>query len=160
VNLYQLTGAVKLLHEMVDEDNADELAELEAKLLDELIPEKVDDYRRLLMTLASECRQIDAEVERLRERSSVRSRLADRLKARLKQALELAGLAKIKSSLGEVAIQKSPPTVAVDDLECIPRQFFDDVEPRLAKSRISAALRSGDSVPGARLVYSTHLRIR
>jgi hypothetical protein len=104
MNIYELTGALKELHELIDEDNVEELAELEAKLLDELIPEKVDGYRRLIMTLHGEVHTIDAEIARLKARSDVRSKLIERLKTRLKTALETSGLKSFKTPLGTVSV--------------------------------------------------------
>ena len=160
MNIYELTGAIKELHDMLDEDKVEELAELEAKLLDELIPEKVDGYRRLVMTLHGEVHTIDTEIARLKARSESRSKLIERLKTRLKTALESSGLKSFKTPLGTVSVQASAPAVVIEHEDLVPLQFFDVPSPRVSKSAIGQALRAGQDVPGARLVRGTHLRIK
>lgn len=59
-----------------------------------------------------------------------------------------------------VAIQASPPSVAVTSLDLVPVCYDKPIERQVSLSTIKADLQAGKWIPGVELLHGTHVRIK
>ena len=105
---------------------------------------------------------LKSEEDRLSARKKTVGSNIDSLKAYMKRSMESAGITKVKRPTFEVAIQNSPPSVAMDEgtyAENLPEEFRR-VKIDIDRTAVSEALKSGRELGFAKLVRCTHLRIR
>lgn len=128
------------------------------------LEEKLESVAAVMKTLEHEEAAMKAEEERLAKRRAAIAANRSRLKEYTEAAL--AGLKdkKLKGKLFSLALQKSGPSVQVEDEKLIPRDWFitpAPPEPRLNKSGILEAFKGGQPIPpGVKIVQSESLRIR
>lgn len=147
----------------------DELAEL-----DDLPPEAIADtleglagewsdkalnVARYVRTLEGEAAAIDEATKRMSARAKALGSTAARLKCYLKTEMERTGL-KPKGADLALRLQANPPSVVLDDETQIPPAYRrTETVTTILKAEISAALKAGDAVPGARLEQTKRLVI-
>lgn len=113
---------------------------------------------RNLEAVADACH--DESLRLARKSKSAHSRI-DSLKDFIKFNLEAIGEKKLVcDELFTVAIQQSPPSTVIENLDLVPHIFDKPQERQVSLSAIRDSLKAGHEVPGAKLVASTHLRIR
>ncbi len=176
MKLFDLTSAYQNLLDLAADGEDFEAA------LDELrgsIEEKAEGYAFVIKTLEAEAEAIGEEAKKLLAKAQHRTNAAKRLKDHLQAALVAAGIDKVKGKLYTVALQNSPPSVEVEDMELVPVRHLvyalaglkhDQVPPELMeasvvsvnKKAIMDAYRSDGVAPGPGLTIkqSKHLRIR
>lgn len=165
LTLYEMTGALADLRDLLDagdltDDEQAQAEEMAARLLDELIPAKVENYCRFMRSLDLEAAAFKDEERRLTERRQVRERLAERLKRRLFAQLQAAELRKLKAGTFAVSIQASPPSAYIVDEAALPATYLVPQPAQVNKRAVLDALKAGEAVPGALLMQNEHLRIR
>lgn len=104
----------------------------------------------------------DAEKAMSDRRKAIENRAA-RVKEYIKENMIRAGILKIESPYFKLAIQNNPPSVKIENAEEIPQHFFKIPEPPPPvpdKTAIGAALKAGESVPGAWLEQGQRLVIK
>jgi hypothetical protein len=101
-----------------------------------------------------------AEVEMAKRRKSLETRV-QWLEDYLKSSMEATGITKIECPYFKLSIAKNPPSVELVNEALIP-EVFKRVETvvHIDKTAIKAALSSGQTVDGARLVNGTRLAIK
>lgn len=113
---------------------------------------------RNLESLSDACVQ---EAQRLKKKSDAAERRIAGLKDFIKWNLDAIGEKKLVcDELFTVAIQQSPPSTVIENLELVPHEFDKVLERQVSISAIRDALKAGQDVPGAKLVQSSHVRIR
>jgi len=166
LSLYDITESILTLNEIVDsppgEGEADEVAI--TALLDEfigkLLPEKVDNYCRMIASLKGAAEIKRAEAKRLTERARIHESTVARMVDRLKEAMIAVDRRKVDTDLFRVMVQASPPSVVITDEAAIP-DTFQVATVKVDKAKLKQALKRGDDVAGAELAEgNTHLRIK
>ena len=165
LTLYQMTGALTQVQDMLDheeltDEQHQEMEEMVARLLNELVPQKVEGYCKFLRSLKLEAGAYKEEEKRLSERRQIREHLAEHLTHRLHEAMKGMELKKLQAGTFAVSIQANPPCVDVLDERAIPAQYKIPQPPKLDKLTLLACLKAGDHVPGVRIAHGEHLRIR
>ena len=144
--------------EIPPEQIADTLAALEG------------DIESKAIAVAQFARNLEASGAAIREAAKAMLTRADRIEKRaesLRQYLlfqmQAAGITRVECPWFTLAIRRNPPSVVVDDEAAVPQEFRVQPEPpppRLDRTAIARALKSGADVPGARLVQSERLEVR
>jgi len=129
------------------------------RLLDRLLPEKVEAYCKIIRTIESEAAAHAAEAKRITDRKRTLDNKTQALKSRLESALVFTGQRKVKAGTFTVAMQANPPSVVVDDIEALPADL-KVVTVEANKGAIKERIRAGEEIPGARLEQREGLRIR
>jgi hypothetical protein len=73
------------------------------------------------------------------------------------------GISKIESPYFKIALRNNPPSVVVDDPDAIPWEYQRQKPappPEVDKVAVKEALKSGITVPGARLVVGQSVTIK
>lgn len=125
---------------------------------------KAQNYAFVIRNLEATAAAIkDAEAAMKKRRESYEKRIAY-LTERLKTGMEIAGINKLDCPHFAITIRKNPPSVDIWDERQIPAKFMRLPEPKPPvavpdKAAISAAIKAGDDVPGAKQVQGTRLVI-
>lgn len=113
---------------------------------------------RNLEAISDACFQ---ESQRLKKKSQAAENRIASLKEFVKFNLEAIGEKKLVcDELFTVAIQQSPPSTVIENLDLVPHVFDKPQERQVSLIEIREFLKAGGEVPGVKLVTSTHLRIR
>lgn len=116
-------------------------------------------YARNLQATAAAIK--DAEEQMAKRRKAIESR-AKHLLEYVQGCMETAEVQRIECPHFQLAIQAKPPSVDVYEPGLIPAQYMTQPEPPAPtpdKRAIAEAIKSGEEVPGARLVRGTRLAI-
>ena len=103
----------------------------------------------------------DAEEQMAKRRKAIENR-ARHLLEYVHGCMETAGVQKIECPLFRIAVQRKAPSVDVFEPGLVPAEYMHQPEtpPAMAdKKAIADALKAGQDVPGARLLYGTRLAI-
>jgi len=135
---------------------ADTLEALEGELQDKAV--NVAKYMKNMEAMIKAIKE--AEQNMARRRQTLENR-AQWLKDYLKGNMEACGFQKIESPWFRLAIQKNPASVNVFDENAVPTQFKKEVVTiKIDKTAIKNAIKSGEDVPGAKLMNGSRLAIK
>lgn len=164
LSLYQLAdefqvAAQKLSDLDLDEQTiADTLEGLQGGL-----EVKATNVAMFAKNLESAAEQIKiAESQMSARRKAIENR-AQKVRDYLKMNMERTGILKIESPYFKIAIRENPPTVVIDAISQIPDAFMRTPEPPPDvpdKKFILAAIKAGETVPGAHLEHGTRIEIK
>lgn len=116
---------------------------------------------RIVRNLESLSDACFSEAQRLKKKAEAAERRISGLKEFIKFNLESISEKKLVcDELFTVAIQQSPPSTVIENLELVPHEFDKVLERQVSITMVRDALKAGIDVPGAKLVQNTHLRIR
>lgn len=128
---------------------------------DELIVDAIEGETNLLEVIDNALLQIasdEAGIEALAEvekkiaaRKERFKRRVDLSKAALLVALQVIEKRKIERPLATISVRAVAPNAIITDETLIPREFWKIPDPKLDKKALLAAMKDGDSVPGAQL---------
>ena len=112
-----------------------------------------------MRNLEAEAAAINEAKQRMEARAKAATRQATWLKGYLQGELERTGLQPKAPDLA-MRLQSNPPAVVLEDESQIPADYWEThTVTTLLKAEISAALKGGLAVPGARLVQTRRLVI-
>jgi hypothetical protein len=152
--LYELTGQFKELAaigEGADEDLAiavrDTMAGIEAEFNDKALA-----VSRIILNMDADTAGLDREIERLQERKRLIINRQKGIKDYLRENMDAAGITKISCPLFTITLALGRESVVVDDQKALPDDLVTvKTEILPDKKAITAALKAGTEVPGARL---------
>lgn len=167
LKLYQLAGEYRLLAEKLaglDLDAQTVADTIEASGLTDALQDKAQGVELVARAAELHVPAIDAEIARLQALKAHRQKVAQGLRDYLKREMEFAGIERIECPLFRLTIKKNPPAVEVLDERQVPAGFWVTPPPkppeaRIDKKAISASLKAGIEVPGARLTQATRLEV-
>lgn len=108
-SLYELTGQMEYLKELLEDPEVEEQVVLETmESIEYEIEEKADGYAKIIRMLSSEVDTIDGEIEILSARKKALSNNVNRLKSSLTETMILLDKRKFKTPLFSFNIQKNP----------------------------------------------------
>lgn len=159
MNLYELSSDLVALRDMHEVEEVEQIkaiveAEIEAKSAG-----IVTVVRNLETTVDA----IDSEIKRLQDLKKVKKNNIDRLKEYTKECMELRGVKKVETALGNLSLRKLPGSVEVIDESKLmnePIYVVEKVTKTLDKKAILADLKEGLVVDGAILKTGTSLTIK
>lgn len=111
----------------------------------------------------SHCDAIDAEINRLKALKTKRQNTADKLREYLLNNMMAAQIESIEHPLRSIKIRNNPESVEVFDEKQIPSEFMTwpaMPEPKPNKTLIKTTLKSGQDVPGCKIVRTHSLTIK
>ncbi len=157
MNLYQLGREEMRLCELLEIE--DMTPEQDAELCDlfaahaDRESRKVDGYIKVLRSYELQAAAIAMEVGRLNARARKAVEAQERLKARLQWYMETTQKNSIDGALGGFELRKKPDHVEIDDIDLLPPQMLRVIPEKCEadKVAIKAALKSGVTIPGARM---------
>lgn len=160
MKLYELAQNYLNLQELLE--NPEVPKELILESLGEVdgeIEEKAENIAKLIKTVDLEIKAIKEEETRLSNNRKAMENKSKALKDYLEGAMISTGKTKFKGNLFSFNIQKNAPSVDVIDENLIPKEFIE-LEPKVKKKEILAALKNGEVIEGVKLKQTESLRIR
>lgn len=158
-SLYELTGQMEYLKELLEDSEVEDQVVLETmESIEYEIEEKADGYAKIIRMLSAEVDVIDGEIERLTARKKSLSNNVNRLKSSLTESMVLLDKKKFKTPLFSFNIQKNPATV--DIVGKVPKKFLIPQESKVDKKAIIAFVKEHGDTKYAKLTQSESLRIR
>lgn len=163
MKLYELTGEYIQLMQMLEdasvEDEAEIAAAMEAVAGD--IEDKADAYARMMKNLLGDIDALEQEEKRLYDRRTALKNRVDRLKTAIQNAMELTGVKKLKTSIGNWSIQKNPPSVFAVDVEKVPARFLIEQPPKVDRRAILEEFKqTGELLDGVTITQGESVRFR
>ena len=164
INLHELTGDALTLRAQLDECETQEeydavWAQIEANNND--IAMKAEIFARIMRNLEAEAEAQAAEAERLSKRSRARSNAAKRIKERLLNTMQLLGIKKINTTIGDWRVQPNPARVEITDIAAIPDEYIKPQPREADKTKIKQWFeQTGEILPGCDIVKSEGVRFR
>lgn len=162
-NLYELTNEYKAISDKLHEADLDETTI--ADTLESIggdLQEKAVNVAKFFRNMESMADQIKQAESQMAERRKAIEKRAASLKAYLKDNMERAGITKIESPWFCVSIAQNPASVQIDDESLIPDDYMREIPATFApdKKLMKSAMDEGYTIPGARLVRGTSIRIK
>lgn len=160
MTLYELTGEMLQLQQMIDEGYDPQVIADTMESIDYEIERKADGYAKLMRNIQTEADGLAKEIERLAGRKSYLDNQVKRLRENLQESMEKIGKTKFKTELFSFGIQNNPPKVVIDKPESVPRKFLIKQDPKLDNKAIKEYLAEGKKCVWGHLEQGQSLRIR
>lgn len=165
MTLYEINDQIMaVLGRMAEE--TDENGEFEDFLVDELEAlqmardEKLEAIGCYIKNLDAECEALKAEIKNLKDRLDKKIAKSERLEEYVKHDLLFHGDTKKEFTRVVFSFRKST-LVSITSLDDVPEEYGTvKSEFVVDKKKISAAIKSGETVPGAELVEKQNLQIK
>lgn len=167
MKLYEITEAYEEFIAAVESGEIPEEAigdTLES--INSMLEEKADNIACLIKNITAEAEAIKAEEANLAERRKRKERQIDRLKAYLSEALIRSGNKKIETSRNKISFRTSE-SVRIDDEDAFiiwAEENNDNLltypMPKVNRTAIKTALKSGERVVGAMLENKQNIQIK
>lgn len=163
-NLYELTNDYLQILSMLEDPELD--PQTLADTMEGIEGEfeiKAENYAKVMKNLEGDILAIKTEIDRLTAKKKALEHNIKSMKATLQTAMETTGKVKFKTELFSFNIQKTTPSVIIDEqyIENIPEEFLRYKDPEIDKIAIKEALQKGKNLDGiAHLEQGTSLRIK
>ncbi|HBG8547967.1 TPA: siphovirus Gp157 family protein [Clostridioides difficile] len=158
--LYELTTDLLEIEEGLTEITGNEVEKLEE--IKEIIKQEIQNKNTrivsVIIDIDSDINSLDLEIKRMQELKKIKKNSLDRLKNNIKECMELLGIKKVETFLGNISIRKSAGSLVIEDEEKIPA-IYKTVEQvvKVDKNTIKDFIKKGHEVEGCRIEYSTTL---
>lgn len=158
-NIYEITGGLLQLQEMLENDPENEYVQDTLEALEGELELKCGAYCRVIRNMEANLEAYKNEIDRLSKRKKVLENSIDRLKKALFEAMKATGKDKIKDDIFTVAIRNNAPRLPRDlDINQVPIDFIIERQYDVDKRRLLQAIKNGE-VEGIELEQSQSLRI-
>ena len=117
---------------------------------------KIENIALWIKNLLSDAEELDREKKKLAERQRTSENKARSLKEYLSRFVDGE---KFKTPRVSISWRKSE-SVSVDDISSVPDKFLNYSDPAPDKTAIKKAIKSGEDVPGARLIEGKNIQIK
>ncbi|PSJ81528.1 siphovirus Gp157 family protein, partial [Clostridioides difficile] len=120
--LYELTTDLLEIEEGLTEITGNEAEKLEE--IKEIIKQEIQNKNTrivsVIIDIDSDINSLDLEIKRMQELKKIKKNSLDRLKSNIKECMELLGIKKVETFLGNISIRKSAGSLVIEDEEKIP----------------------------------------
>ena len=157
MNLYELSVAFQEVQNM---DLDPEVMKDTLDSIEDAFENKAENIAKLIRNHESDVSAYKEEEDRLKTKRQATENKVKWLKTYLEDNMKLTGKTKFKSGMFNFSIQKNPASVNITDERIIPEDFLIPQPPKVDKTSLKEALKSGIEVPGAELKQTEGLRIR
>ena len=153
MNLYEINERIL---DCVDPETGEVV---DIRMLEELQMErdsKIENIALWIKNLLSDAEELDREKKKLADRQRISENKAKSLKEYLSRFVNGE---KFKTPRVSISWRKSE-SVSVDDISSVPDRFLKYSDPAPDKTAIKKAIKSGEDVPGARLIEGKNIQIK
>lgn len=158
-NLYDITGDVLQLQEMLENDPENAYVQDTLESLHGELEIKAEAYCRVIRNMEAHAEAYKNEIDRLTKRKRTVENSIQRLKQALHESMKVTGTDKIKGDLFTIALRKNAPQLPKDlDINQVPIDYLIEREYEIDRRKLLAAVKNGE-VDGIELEVSQSLRI-
>lgn len=158
-SLIQIAQDSAALEELLQETGG-ELTETLDTFLAEIetgIATKADGYYSMMDHLGATAERFRKRAEAYRGAAKSAENVVENMKIRIHAAMKLMGVQEIEGNSIRFKIQNSPASLLISDAAKLPADL-QIVTVTADTTRIKAALKAGETIPGCELVQGTHVR--
>lgn len=161
LSLYAIMQEHLTLLQLILEADGELTSEMEEALLlnGQEMQKKTISVAYMLKTLEYNSDILDKEIDRLQSLKTKAVNAKEFLKQRLSEAMQLYGIERLDGGNIKLFFRKSEAVVVTDPAQ-IPEQFLEWKDPVVSKTKIKAAIKAGEEVPGAQLTTKQNLQIK
>lgn len=142
--LYEITGDVLQLQEMLENDPENKAIQDTLEALEGELDLKAEAYCRVIRNMEANLEGYKLEIDRLSKRKKTLENSVDRLKKALFEAMQLTGTNKIEGKLFTIAIRNNAPQLPKDlDINKVPVQYLVEATPVINKRELLNDLKNG-----------------
>lgn len=158
-NLYEITGDVLQLQEMLVSDPENEAIQDTLEALEGELSMKAEAYCKVIRNMEGNLESVKSEIDRLSKKKKNLENSISRLKEALFNAMQATGNDRIKGDLFTLRIQNNAPQLPKDlDVNRVPIEYLIEREYDIDKRKLLAAVKNGE-VDGIELEVKRSLRI-
>lgn len=160
VSLFQIEQEYQQIADTLIENGGEASEEIEQQLAitQEQLQHKAVCYAMVVKDIEAENEVLTNEIKRLQSLVKSRTNTVDKLKSNLSRAMQLFGVEEIKTPLVKINFRKSE-SVEVD--EVLDTRFIKTTVTTVPdKVAIKEAIKSGETVTGARIVTNQNIQIK
>lgn len=158
MELYEVTGAVLQLTEMLLDGEIDEQAFSDT--VEGLNGEKVaEDTAKSIKNCEALVKSLKDEIDRLTAKKQRAESAVNRLKKAVLDYLNATNQKKIKTELFSIS-RSSTKSAEITDEKAVPEKYLIPQNPKIDKKLILADLKNGEEIEGARLKVTEYAVIR
>jgi hypothetical protein len=156
--LYKMTDDFNKLMELEDDG---EVVNALIDICSGEIEKKAENICKFVKSLELTAKQFQEEEKRIYARRKSLENLSERTRLYMQQSLLTANIEKLTAGTFKISVGLSPGTTVIDDLSSVPPKFLTVIPEQYVpdKNAIKAAIKAGESVPGARIDCGFTMRI-
>ena len=121
MNLYELSSDLIALYDIESVEDLEVIREI----IKQEIQNKSTGIVAVVRNLESNIAAIDTEIKRLQELKRLKQNNITRLKEYTKECMNIQGIKKLETSLGNISIRKTPASVKILDETKIPLEYLN-----------------------------------
>lgn len=163
-NIYEITGDIRKLWDLMEEGELDDDMIFDAMMnSQEELAIKLEGYCKWIKNMESDIEGLKKEEDRLYARRKSMENTITRAKQAMQMAMNEAGEKKMECGTFKVGLQRTQPSVQVDEqyIENIPSKYLVPQEPKINRKLMLEDLKNGEDLGTvAHLVEGESLRIR
>lgn len=158
INLYEVSGAVKQLAEMLSEGEIDQQTYNDT--ISSLGAENaIEDVIKAIRNYQAEAEALKAEADKLTAKRKAAEATADRLKAMVMDYMKSTEQSSVTAGVFKVS-KGSTKAVSIYDEKALPGIYLVEQPPKPDKAAMLQALKLGEEIPGAELITNEHIKIK
>lgn len=144
MNLYEITGEVLQLQEMLVNDPENEYVQDTLEALEGELNIKSEAYCKVIKNMEGNLESIKSEIDRLSKKKKNLENSVSRLKQALFNAMQVTGTDKIKGDLFTLRIQNNALSLPKDlDINRVPIQYLKEQPPIIDRKELLNDLKNG-----------------
>ena len=160
MNIYEITGDILKLQEMLLEEPENEAIQDTLESLNEDLEIKAENYVKVIKNMQAEVDAYKTEIDRMAERKRSIENSIERLKKALFTAMQVTETDKIKGDLFTISLRNGAPQLPKElDWQTVPVHYLKEQEPKIDRVELLKAVKSGE-VTGIELVKGQSLCIK
>lgn len=160
MNIYEITGDILKLQEMLLEEPENEAIQDTLESLNGELETKAENYVKVIKNMQAEADAYKAEINRMSDRKKSIENGIERMKNALFNAMQVTETEKIKGDLFTISLRNGAPQLPQElDWHTVPVHYLKEQEPKIDRVELLKAVKSGE-VTGIELVKGQSLSIR
>lgn len=168
MKLYEYAEQYETLKQMAEDENIHPEALADTlESIDDEFETKVDSIACIIKDELATADAIKKEIDALTARMKRHESTAEQLKAYTMQQMQAVGKSKIETAHNVISLAKKAPTLEVENADDFiawatleHEEFIRQKAPEINKVAVRDALKSGETLPGAKLVAGYRLAVR
>lgn len=158
MNLYEISGAIQQLTEMLSEGDIGEA--IYNDTLESLgANNAIEDVIKAIRNYQAEAEALKAEADKLTAKRKAAEHTADKLKSMLMDYMSRTEQKSLSAGLFKVS-KGITKAVSIYDEKALPGIYLVEQPPKPDKAAMLQALKSGEEIPGAELITNEHIKIK
>lgn len=168
MKLYEIAEQYEALRQLAEDENLSPEALADTlESIDDEFETKVDSIACIIKDELATADAIKKEIDALTARMKRHEATAEQLKAYTMQQMQAVGKNKIETSRSVISVAKKAPALEIENADDFiawatleHEEFIRQKAPEINKVAVRDALKSGETLPGAKLVAGYRLAVR